>query len=61
MKNLKKLSRNELKNVGGGAFGMDGTLEPVKACTKCPSGVTSCYTDPDGDYNKALKMAKSLC
>ncbi|SIS64413.1 hypothetical protein SAMN05421796_101784 [Chryseobacterium piscicola] len=55
MKNLKKLSREELLSINGGIVGGG-----CKSCVSCSSG-TSCYTDPSGDCGAANKMAKSLC
>ncbi|UKB84447.1 hypothetical protein LF887_01995 [Chryseobacterium sp. MEBOG06] len=69
MKNLKKLSRNELKTLNGFGsinpfFSEDpGEAEGCKQCVSCSNrqGSQSCYTDPKGDCGKALSMAQSLC
>ncbi|WP_265427586.1 bacteriocin-like protein [Chryseobacterium sp. YIM B08800] len=71
MKNLKKISRKNLKEIygGGGAefdLGFDdgtGGGESCKQCVACSNrqGSQSCYTDPGGDCGKALSMAKELC
>lgn len=71
MKNLRKFSRNELKNIDGGirnpqehlAGDGGGGTDGCKQCVSCSNrqGSPSCYTDPNGDCAKALSMAKSLC
>lgn len=77
MKNFKKLSREDLKRLGGGngvkcelnrgEFVCDdqsgGGKEPCKQCVSCSNrqGAQSCYTDPNGDCNEARRKAAYLC
>lgn len=64
MKNLKKLSRNNLKDlIGGGPFGMDNSTgeKSCTKCVKCKSGNISCATDTVGNCDCALSLAQSVC
>ena len=71
MKNLKKISRRYLKNIIGRGEDIDEACcertnsggTGCKQCVSCSNrqGSQSCYTDPNGDCQKALNMARSLC
>lgn len=74
MKNLKRLSRNDLRNLSGGTkceqmrggFSCDDSDvggDSCKMCVSCSNrqGSESCYTDPGGNCAKAKQMAQSLC
>lgn len=75
VKNLRKLSRNDLKEMVGGDITCRGGVnctEPdgggnngCKQCVNCTyPGVGTfkqCYTDPGGDCAVALRQAQALC
>lgn len=71
MKNLKRISRVYLKNITGNGGdvdeacceGSDGGGSGCKQCVSCPNrqGSQSCYTDPNGNCQKASSMAAALC
>jgi len=71
MKNLKKISRIELKTITGRGGDLDeeccedsgGSGTGCKRCVSCSNryGSQSCYTDPNGDCAKASRMAAYLC
>lgn len=57
MKNLKKISRNELKKFVGGKM----QEESCTRCTKCANGMNSCATDAVGNCNCAEQLAAAMC
>lgn len=56
MKNLKKLSRNDLKKVSGG-----NAPESCTRCVTCSYGLHSCYTDSVGNCDCAQSQAQAMC
>ena len=56
MKNLKKLTREDLKKVNGGSEPQSCTQ-----CVSCPNGMQSCATDTVGNCDCAAGLASSMC
>jgi len=56
MKNLKKLSRTDLKNVNGGNAPASCTQ-----CVVCANGMHSCATDSVGNCDCAASLAAAMC
>gem|GEM_PF-4801909 len=63
MRNLKKLYRNDLKNLtGGGPIGMDNsTGQSCTRCVTCKNGLRSCATDRIGNCDCAESLANAMC
>lgn len=64
MKNFRKISKNNLKNVtGSGPIPMDNSVGE-KSCTRCvtcKNGLRSCATDTIGNCDCAQSLAQSIC
>ena len=63
MKNLKKISRQNLKDVFGGKLNPNtGSVDgSCTRCVRCANGMNSCATDTIGNCDCAQSLAQSMC